>query len=371
MARRSFVLFLAVTFAVGMAGLATVSMADPVVTQGNTTTYTFDFTGSPELFTVPAGVTQIVVDAFGAAGGTGDSLRPAGSGGEARGTISVTPGENLQIVVGGKGADVQSSGSGGAGGFNGGGGGGNEGFGTCCAGGGGGGASDVRTSPFATGDRVIVAGGGGGGGGGGVSGSGGSGGEGGVNGGDASTGAGGGKSGGNGGNGGASIGGASNGGNGTAGLGGRGADAQQASGAGGGGGAIGGGGGGGDAVVDGSAGAGGGGGGSSSGPSGTAFATGVNGGNGFVRLSVTYPDTTIDSHPGRHTKRRSATFTFSSSAGSGATFECSLDGAAFTSCVSPVSYAHLARRRHTFAVRATSGGNTDPTPATFSWRIRR
>jgi hypothetical protein len=36
-----------------------------------------------------------------------------------------------------------------------------------------------------------------------------------------------------------------------------------------------------------------------------------------------------------------------------------------------MTYTRLARRRHHFAVRATAGGNTDQTPAAFSWRIVR
>jgi hypothetical protein len=46
----------------------------------------------------------------------------------------------------------------------------------------------------------------------------------------------------------------------------------------------------------------------------------------------------------------------------GATFECSLDGAAFSHCVSPVSYDDLSGS-HQFAVRAVVAGVPDPTPA--------
>jgi hypothetical protein len=44
-------------------------------------------------------------------------------------------------------------------------------------------------------------------------------------------------------------------------------------------------------------------------------------------------------------------------------FECSLDGAAFAACASPVSYAGLAPgSSHVLQARASSGGATDPTP---------
>jgi RHS repeat-associated protein len=124
-------------------------------TQGSTsnrTSQTFSYTGSGQTWTVPAGVTEITVDAFGAQGGGGTSL-----GGEAKSTVSVTPGETLDVYVGGAGGAP-------AGGFNGGGsgntfsvGGGYQGSGP-----GGGGASDVRRGSGWSG-RLVVAGGGGGG----------------------------------------------------------------------------------------------------------------------------------------------------------------------------------------------------------------
>lgn len=86
---------------------------------------------------------------------------------------------------------------------------------------------------------------------------------------------------------------------------------------------------------------------------------------------TTPPETTIDSGPSGTTKSSSATFTFSSSE-SGSTFECSLDGAAFSACTSPQDYTNLSSgTKHTFQVRATdASGNTDPTPASRSWRIK-
>lgn len=79
------------------------------------------------------------------------------------------------------------------------------------------------------------------------------------------------------------------------------------------------------------------------------------------------PDTTIDSAPSSLTNQTTATFAFSSEAGT--TFECSLDMAPFTSCVSPhvLSASH---GTHMFAVRAVdAAGNRDPVPATHSWAV--
>jgi hypothetical protein len=92
---------------------------------------------------VPAGVTGISVDAFGARGGNGGNGGGGGAfGARARATtVTTTPGETLTVVVGGRGGDAaDDSCVGGSGGSNGGGTGGG-----CsspgASGGGGGGAS--------------------------------------------------------------------------------------------------------------------------------------------------------------------------------------------------------------------------------------
>ena len=86
-------------------------------------------------------------------------------------------------------------------------------------------------------------------------------------------------------------------------------------------------------------------------------------------FTSTAPETTITSGPDLSTVQTNATFIFSSSA-SGSTFACSLDGGAFTSCISPKTYTGLGTGAHTFSVRATnSGGDTDMTPATHAWTI--
>jgi len=124
---------------------------------GGSTVATFSYTGAQQTWTVPAGVTSVQIECWGAEGGTSAS----GKGGYAKGTLAVTPGQILYIYVGQAGALGAGSGLQFAPiTFNGGGRGttynGTEG------GGSGGGASDVRTST-ALSTRVIVAGGGGGG----------------------------------------------------------------------------------------------------------------------------------------------------------------------------------------------------------------
>lgn len=84
---------------------------------------------------------------------------------------------------------------------------------------------------------------------------------------------------------------------------------------------------------------------------------------------ATPPETMIDSGPSGTVSLTSATFSFSATE-AGSSFECRLDGAAFTPCTSPTSYSGLADGSHTFGVRATDpAGNTDPTPASRTWTI--
>ncbi len=81
------------------------------------------------------------------------------------------------------------------------------------------------------------------------------------------------------------------------------------------------------------------------------------------------PNDTIAGGPSSPTFARSASFNFSSN-DSTSTFKCSLDGASFTPCTSPVSYSGLSTGLHTFQVQATNDvGLTDPTPASQNWTI--
>jgi hypothetical protein len=118
---------------------------------------TLSFTGSQQTFTVPACVYSVQLETWGGQGGTSSSGGYAGGrGGYAYGTLSVTPGQTLNIYIGGKGTNSTGSGTWIAGGWNGGGTG-------VSWGGGGGGGTDIRVGGTALTDRVLVAGGGGGG----------------------------------------------------------------------------------------------------------------------------------------------------------------------------------------------------------------
>lgn len=128
------------------------------------TSVVFDYTGTPQTFTVRDGSTQVYIEAMGAQGWQGSN--PAGQGGFASGTLEVTEGEELYIYVGGQGERAIGAYNPMGGGWNGGGDGQNNGGGDTV--GGGGGASDVRLildadplNPESLASRVLVAGGGG------------------------------------------------------------------------------------------------------------------------------------------------------------------------------------------------------------------
>ena len=82
------------------------------------------------------------------------------------------------------------------------------------------------------------------------------------------------------------------------------------------------------------------------------------------------PDTLITSGPKRVSKRANTAFRFDSTE-AGSSFQCRLDDGQFEPCTSPEEFK-AAKGRHTFEVRATdAAGNTDPTPATQSWIVKK
>lgn len=106
----------------------------------------FSYTGAVQTWTVPPGVTSINIDAYGSAGEMNAGKQYNGKGGRVQAVMNVTPGQVLNIYVGGKdnfnggGARVISSGA--------------------WTGTRGGDATDIRIGGTALTDRVLVAGGG-------------------------------------------------------------------------------------------------------------------------------------------------------------------------------------------------------------------
>ncbi|REA00184.1 hypothetical protein DEQ92_20235 [Haloferax sp. Atlit-6N] len=115
-------------------------------------TETFSYTGAEQTWTVPADVTQIQVELWGARGAQAFD-EASGRGGRVKGILDVTPGETLRIYVGEQPTNAPD------GGWNGGGTGGSS---NSDTGRGGGGATDIRQGGSTLSDRVVVAGGGGG-----------------------------------------------------------------------------------------------------------------------------------------------------------------------------------------------------------------
>ena len=89
----------------------------------------------------------------------------------------------------------------------------------------------------------------------------------------------------------------------------------------------------------------------------------------FTSLGTAVPDTSITSNPANPNNSTSASFSFSSTVGS-STFQCQMDTGGYSGCTTPKSYAGLTAGSHTFSVKATdTAGNTDATPASYTWMI--
>ena len=86
-------------------------------------------------------------------------------------------------------------------------------------------------------------------------------------------------------------------------------------------------------------------------------------------VDTTAPNTSIDDAPADPSNDDAPAFEFSASEG-GSSFECRLDGGAWSVCSSPETIGLLTDGSHTFQVRATdAAGNTDASPASFTWTV--
>jgi hypothetical protein len=86
-------------------------------------------------------------------------------------------------------------------------------------------------------------------------------------------------------------------------------------------------------------------------------------------VDTTAPDTEIDAKPTNPTPISAGSFTFASNE-TGVTYACKLDDAAWAACGASYTTPSLADGPHTLSVRATDpAGNTDATPATYSWTV--
>jgi len=123
------------------------------ITVNAPTSQTFSYTGSVQTLTVPSGVTSMTVDLRGAGGGSQGNAGAGGTGGKTTGTLAVSGGQVLYIVVGGAGRLSTGAAFGGGGYYTAGNG----------NGGGGGGYSGIFLSSVSFANAKAIAGGGGGG----------------------------------------------------------------------------------------------------------------------------------------------------------------------------------------------------------------
>jgi hypothetical protein len=87
-------------------------------------------------------------------------------------------------------------------------------------------------------------------------------------------------------------------------------------------------------------------------------------------INSTPPTTVISSSPNNPSFVNSANFVFSATPAAGTTFECRLDGGAWSNCTSPRSLTGLSDGNHTFEVRATGTlGTVEQNPAGFNWTV--
>jgi hypothetical protein len=80
------------------------------------------------------------------------------------------------------------------------------------------------------------------------------------------------------------------------------------------------------------------------------------------------PAPAITSAPPSVSGSSTASFSFTDGDGS-ATFQCRLDGAAFSACTSPISYGGLAEGAHTFGVKAIDGAGNESSVTSYDWTV--
>jgi hypothetical protein len=83
------------------------------------------------------------------------------------------------------------------------------------------------------------------------------------------------------------------------------------------------------------------------------------------------PETTITKGPKDKTRKKTATFEFSSNE-AGSSFQCALDGRQeFKPCASPLTIK-VKKGKHSFSVQAVdAAGNPDGSPATDDWKVKK
>ncbi len=84
-------------------------------------------------------------------------------------------------------------------------------------------------------------------------------------------------------------------------------------------------------------------------------------------VDTTPPTTSITSSPSNPSNDPNPSFGFS--ANESASFQCSLDGSAFSACTSPKSYSGLGEGSHTFQVKGTDTVGNAGSPASYTWAI--
>jgi hypothetical protein len=87
----------------------------------------------------------------------------------------------------------------------------------------------------------------------------------------------------------------------------------------------------------------------------------------MIAQSGSPPDTFLTRKPARRSRRRAATFAFTSTQAD-SRFECKLDNKRYQSCQSPFK-VKIPKGQHVFKVRAVGATGADPTPAAFHWAV--